>query len=313
MFLKSYVAVLLALTLIVASERDRRVITTLRFSRYYVKPTVVNGEPARPNEFPYLVSLKEPIQRITDSIKKWVSFCGGSIISESKVLTAAHCFESHNFYYLRNPKPIRAVAGNLHTDLIHSGETVTTKNTQWRRIAKIIIHRHFYFPTNDIALCFVDKIWVFNSNVDYIITARWRTDYDAKCVASGYGKTKSNVIDSISPVLLMAKISVLSQRACSKLWEINMDSFICTDSALTDVAEGDSGGPLVCRGTLDPTENGSNGLLVGVVSGKNFDLTTLFTRVSEYHDWIDRNLASCLRSDILCLIIIILVNYCSFF
>ncbi|XP_052753976.1 chymotrypsin B-like, partial [Galleria mellonella] len=306
--LKWVAVIFFTLIIVAGSERDKRVITTLKYSRYYVKPTVVNGKPARENQFPYLVSLKEPFRRISRTRIEWASFCGGSIISESKVLTAAHCFESYNFYYLRNPRPIRAVAGSLRTKLIHSGESETTENTQWRKISRVIIHRQFHFPSNDIALCFVDKIWMFNRNIDYIRTAKWRADYATKCVASGYGKTNSSVDDSISPILLMANISVLSRHTCSRLWEINMDTFICTDSALRDVAEGDSGGPLVCHETIDPAEEGEIGLLVGVVSGKNFDLTTLFTRVSEYHDWIDRNFASRFRSGVLYFIIVLLVH-----
>lgn len=66
-----------------------------------------------------------------------------------------------------------------------------------------------------------------------------------------------------------------------------MDSFICTNSQGTDVGGGDSGGPLTCYGTLDPKEKRGKDLLVGIVSGKNYDKTTLFTRVSAYKDWMN--------------------------
>lgn len=68
-----------------------------------------------------------------------------------------------------------------------------------------------------------------------------------------------------------------------------MDTFVCTNSQVSDVGGGDSGGPLTCYGTLDPSERRGRDLLVGIVSGKNYDKTTLFTRVAAYKEWLKRD------------------------
>lgn len=264
---------------------DERIITTLKYSRKTVKPVIVNGMPAHLTEFPYLVSLKEAVRRITPKEIVWMNLCGGSIIAKLKVLTAAHCFEGNNFYYAKRPSLLRLVAGNLTNDVIHSGETETTVDAQWRRLKKIVIHAEFSFPSNDIALVFIDQPWQYSLTVKPINIAEKGTDY-YQCTTAGYGRIGHSLKATISPILLKAHISTIPRSRCSLLWEMDMSSFVCTESALTDVSRGDSGGPLACQGTDDPNEVDDMGVLAGVVSGKNFDKTTLFTRVSAFHDWV---------------------------
>ncbi|XP_045504423.1 chymotrypsinogen B2-like [Colias croceus] len=294
-------------------EIDRRVITTLKYSKFYIKPFVVNGKPALVGEVPYLVSIKEPTRRLGHGRIVWKNLCGGSIIDEMRVLTAAHCFEGKNFFYARHPKLLRLVAGSFRTDLTHSGRTETNVINQWRTIDRVILHKHFNFPDNDIAIVFVDAQWRFIRNVNFITPARREADYPQTCTSAGFGRTGYSLKDPISPTLLVAPIYVLTRWHCSKLWEMNMNSFVCTDSSVTDMSRGDSGGPLACKNTLDPEEQPGRELLVGVVSGKNFDKTTLYTRVSAYRDWIDNNGSFVLLSNIVVVLITLLLSIYHFF
>lgn len=294
-------------------EVDRRIITTLRYSKLYVKPFVVNGTPAAVGEVPYLVSIKEPTRRLGHGRIVWKNLCGGSIIDKLRVLTAAHCFEGSSFYYYKHPEILRLVAGNLRTDLTHSGRTETTIISQWRNIERVILHRHFNFPDYDIALVFVDVEWSFLRNVDFIVPASINTDYPQTCRSAGFGRVGHQVRDIVSPVLLVAPIYVLTRWHCTRMWEMNMNSFVCTDSSVTDISTGDSGGPLACRGTFDPREEHPRELLVGVVSGKNFDKTSIYTRVSAYRDWIDRNGSAVISHNILMALITFLLVIYHFF
>lgn len=241
-----------------------------------------------------------------------MNLCGGSIIDKRRVLSAAHCFEHNKFYYVSHPEILRVVAGNLRSGLTHSGDTETNIISQWRNIDKIIVHNNFYFPSFDIALVFVDKDWEFTGNINYINVAKRSMDYPPSCISAGFGRVGFRLRDAVSPVLLVARIHTITKWHCSKLWEMNMNRFVCSDSSLADVSRGDSGGPLACKNTLDPSETPGRDLLVGVVSGKNFDKTTLYTRVSEYHEWIDRNRSFVLSCEILWVIIPFLLIYVLF-
>ncbi|XP_050676250.1 serine protease 55-like [Leptidea sinapis] len=270
-------------------ESDRRVITTLKYSKFRVKPTIVNGKPAIKGQIPYLVSIKQPVHSFSPGRITWRNLCGGSIIDELRVLTAAHCFEGKGFYYAKHSEKLRVVAGTLRNEMTHSGETDTNIINQWRKIKTVILHQNFYFPDHDIAIVFVDEAWKFLRNVDFVTPASKEKDYFGLCVSAGFGQPGHGPRNVVSQILLIAPINIIPQMLCSRLWEMNMRSFICSDSSFTDVAKGDSGGPLACKETSDPKEKPGKDLLVGIVSGKNFDKTTIYTRVSAYRGWIDNN------------------------
>ncbi|KAF9797998.1 hypothetical protein SFRURICE_001192 [Spodoptera frugiperda] len=277
--------IFLLLLTIATQTNAERVITTLKYSTFRVAPKVVHGNPVLKGQVPYLVSIKESSMNITRAKKLWVNLCGGSIIRKTHVLTAAHCFEDKNFYYAKNFYLLRVVAGNLRNDLIDTGHTSTSQKAQWRKITKVVLHDRFNFPINDIALVFVDTPFVYSETVNYIIPARKLTDYPKTCIAAGFGQTGKKGSE-MSRELLWADIAVLTRQQCNTWWEMEMNDFICTNSQASDVGAGDSGGPLACYGTQDPREQKGRDLLVGVVSGKNYDKTTLFTRVSAFDHWV---------------------------
>ena len=63
----------------------------------------VGGVEVKKNGFPWHVGLM--------SIKGTIPFCGGSIIKENKILTAAHCIYEKNRGRWRQPEDIKVVAG----------------------------------------------------------------------------------------------------------------------------------------------------------------------------------------------------------
>ncbi|PZC80251.1 hypothetical protein B5X24_HaOG215057 [Helicoverpa armigera] len=318
MFLKIF----LFLITIAATVAQERIITTIKYSTFRVQPTIVHGNPVLTGQIPYLVSIKEKSKKISRTKSLWANLCGGSIIAQTKILTAAHCFEGRHFYYAKHFKRLRVVAGNLKNELVHTGRTHTTPKGQWRSMVKVILHPNFHFPSNDIALVFLDEKFVYTQKVDYIVPAAKLTDYPRTCLAAGFGQTGPG--PELAPELLWADIFILSRRQCDIWWEMNMDTFICTNSQASDVGGGDSGGPLACYGTLDPTEQRGRDILVGIVSGKNFDKTTLFTRVSAYNNWLKSDgknfactcgptkyiISLCLLNTLLCYIRLLILFFC---
>lgn len=88
----------------------------------------------------------------------------------------------------------------------------------------------------------------------------------------------------MSPILLAAHLKIVSQSSCSRAYQkiARISSgMICAYATLPsrDACQGDSGGPLV-----------ANGYLIGIVSWgegcANASYPGVYTRVSEYDDWI---------------------------
>lgn len=74
---------------------------------YTIKSRIVDGEPAEPAQFPFYVYLDIKMQN-----PKMRGGCGGSIISDEWILTAAHCLHGARSigvhmgeYQLNNPEP----------------------------------------------------------------------------------------------------------------------------------------------------------------------------------------------------------------
>ena len=61
--------------------------SSIRITRFYETGKIVGGSPATPNEFPFMVSMQ--LQQLMDG--NYSHQCGGSIINENWVVSAAHC------------------------------------------------------------------------------------------------------------------------------------------------------------------------------------------------------------------------------
>lgn len=110
-------------------------------------PRIVGGRPADPGEWPWMAAI---LQRGKD-----VPICGGVLISDRHVLTAAHCTR-------------RRTKNNLFVRL---GEYDLVKINETRardfRVADIVEHEDFddLTFTNDVALLKLDRVTTFNSYI----------------------------------------------------------------------------------------------------------------------------------------------------
>ena len=97
---------------------------------------VVNGEEASPHEFPWIVSM-------LDLDGDW--FCGGSILTEDYVITAAHCVD-----WMEPHEALIRIGDHDNSD----PDDTDYNKKQSIKIKKIIIHSKYDTETtnNDIAL-----------------------------------------------------------------------------------------------------------------------------------------------------------------
>ncbi|XP_046736395.1 trypsin-1-like isoform X1 [Diprion similis] len=240
---------------------------TLRFSSSFER--IINGETVEPGEIPYQVSLQLPIIRF--------HFCGGSVISETFVITAAHCVLG------RLPDGVIVVAG---TNDITEGQGII------RNVQRINTHEG-YDPRdayrNDIALLkLAEPLLKVPNLVGYIqlpSSCQTLTTGDV-AVVSGWGRIQEG---GQSPKLLQrVAIEISDQEYCKVIYQktFNMevdDTQVCADvpDGGKGSCHGDSGGPLTVNGELTGLVSWANGCA-------REGYPTVYTRVSEFLDWIEK-------------------------
>jgi len=225
-----------------------------------IKSGIVGGDEAVPHSHPHQVGLF-----IDD-----MYFCGGSLISDEYVITAAHCCDGAFF--------IEVVMG---AHRIRDNEATQQRQTTYD------FATHENWDTNNLAndICWVhltSKVSL-DSNIQTITLQNAGGDPNPgeMVEATGWGRP-SDASGGISDVLREVTVPVLSNEDCDAVYSIVNDGHICIDSkGGKGTCNGDSGGPLTSAA----------GNLVGITSfgaaaGCEAGYPDAFTRVSYFRDWI---------------------------
>ncbi|XP_004531671.1 trypsin alpha-3-like [Ceratitis capitata] len=189
---------------------------------------IVGGVNASIDEYPYLVAVK-----IRDR-----QYCGGSIISNRVVLTAAHCFRYDN-----NPRHYS----------IQYGQTNLGNTKNIIPVRSFMKHPNYSPKTldYDVALIFLVKYITLGPKAQIIKLALNRPISGSRVSIAGWGATQYG--SSGSTNLLSVYLYVLTPRECAKryrnIYRIT-PRMICAGAHVEgrDSCSGDSGGPLVLRG-----------------------------------------------------------------
>uniref|UniRef100_A0A7N4V1T0 chymotrypsin n=1 Tax=Sarcophilus harrisii TaxID=9305 RepID=A0A7N4V1T0_SARHA len=228
---------------------------------------IVNGQNAVPGSWPWQVSLQ----------RNGAHLCGGSLISNKWVVTAAHC----------DVMTTDKVVAGMH-DLKSYREKV-----QVLRIAKVFRNKNYDPDTfnNDITLLKLATPAHFQKNVSPVCLPSASDDFPdgTTCVTTGWGRTKYNA-RRFPNILQQAALPLLSNTKCKRYWGKKFkDTMICAGANGVSSCMGDSGGPLVCKKNDAWT-------LVGIVSrGDNFCSATspaVFARVTKLIPFIKETLAN---------------------
>jgi len=222
---------------------------------------IVGGEEATPHEFPWIVDMR-----------RGGHYCGGSIISEEWVMTAAHCSTAA-------PSNYELVAGDHHI-----GQTEGTE--QRRQVVRIIRHPRYGNTNiqyeNDIALMKVDTPFQFNQYVQPAPIPDMTFEPTERAVVAGWGALTEG---GGSPVVLYkVEVPVVSDTSCAGSYGAGSiaDSMICAGEGGKDSCQGDSGGPMMCE------RNGVN-YLCGIVSWglgcARPGYPGVYTEVSYFDEW----------------------------
>ncbi|XP_061471261.1 transmembrane protease serine 9-like isoform X2 [Rhineura floridana] len=238
---------------------------------------IVGGRDAQPGSWPWQVSLQ--VYRFGVG---YHHTCGGSLINNNSVLTAAHCIKKWT-----DPGFWRVVIGLHH---LYDYEPPTIR----RHVRAIIMHSGFKKSTyeNDVALFKLQRPIKFNEYIQPICLPNTTTHLvsdEYPCYIAGWGNTMEK--GTAKYILQEAQVDVIPLYICNRYdWYGGAISWnmVCAGSASghVDSCQGDSGGPLVCY-----FPNDTKYYLIGITSfgvgcGRP-KLPGIYIRTAMYRDWID--------------------------
>ncbi|XP_036407537.1 hepatocyte growth factor activator [Megalops cyprinoides] len=245
-----------------------------RHSKRMPRARILGGHSALPGLHPWVAALY-----IGES------FCAGSLIASCWVVSAAHCFAGSPLV-----SSVRVVLGQHHFN-------DTGPNAKSYRIEKYIFPDQFsvYNPTlHDIVLIklkkengrcakrsqFVQPICLPGKDITF-------PDYHC-CQITGWGHMYEKA-NAYAKHLMEATVHIIPIEQCTRPdvygQEVTANMLCAGSHRCIDACQGDSGGPLDC------VKNGVH-FLYGIISwgdgcGRN-KKPGVYTRVSNYVDWINR-------------------------
>lgn len=240
---------------------------------------IVGGQDAQPGEFPWQIALQRKYG------KSFYHSCGGSILNERWIVTAAHCVKGVAV------KSMRVVAGDHNRNVDEGVEQAAS-------VSRAVIHPGYSSATleNDIALLELSVPLTLSAArrtaaVALFTPAHRAAGLDAPgslAIISGWGDTTEG--GNLPDVLQFAEIPIVSDAAARAVYGESAitDSMLPAgyDQGGVDTCQGDSGGPLVIEGPDGP-------LLAGLTSWGTGcarpGTPGIYTEVSYFNDFILAN------------------------
>ncbi|KYB26593.1 Serine protease easter-like protein [Tribolium castaneum] len=266
---------------------------------------IVNGRDALLFEFPWMALLI--YKNINSgSISEGTSFkCGGTIINDRYILTAAHCLRG-----LTKTKLIKVRVGEYNIETLEDCEEsedgrICSPPYQDLRVEEVIFHEDYnvLLFQNDIGLIRVPKMNLSLENIRPVClplddNARNYNFTNRYGVVTGWGVT-DEATGSTSSTLKKVQIPVVPHEECVKMYQ-NITKIthqqLCAGSTTNringDACAGDSGGPLH---VLVKFDGDTRVVQQGIVSfgsrrcGKD-KYPGVYTKVAPYIDWILDNI-----------------------
>ncbi|XP_038074677.1 LOW QUALITY PROTEIN: transmembrane protease serine 3-like [Patiria miniata] len=211
-----------------------------------------------------------------------VAICGGTLVRDNLVVTAAHCFLK-----TMNDANSWKVHLGKHTIDLHLGS-----GEQEANIKHIIKHKEFNSKTmqNDLAVLVLDRSLSLDGK--QVNVACLDEDLDMRdkthCFVTGWGLTEMGGRQARK--LQEAPVPILSQSQCNHkdvYKGMVRDTMMCAGylAGGIDACQGDSGGPLICE------LSDGRWHLVGVTSwGRGCAMANkpgVYTKVAHFTQWIE--------------------------
>ncbi|GAA3020222.1 serine protease [Kitasatospora albolonga] len=209
---------------------------------------IVGGQNVSTQQVPWMVALAS---RQQFGSARSGQFCGGALISPTKVATAAHCFYDESNGQRVNRPGLRVIVGR--DDL---GRTGVGREVEVR---EIWVHTSYDFARNlnDVAVLTLAEDQGDRPVIELV--GQGEADPYApgtRATVFGWGDTQGN--GSYSRTLRSVDVPIVSDQVCGDAYRQGRDGsydprvMVCAGEQKggKDACQGDSGGPLVVQGRL---------------------------------------------------------------
>ncbi|MET9833990.1 serine protease [Streptomyces sp. NPDC006385] len=221
---------------------------------------IVGGTTTTTTAYPFMM-------QITDASQS--QFCGGTLVSATKVVTAAHCMVGET------TSSVRVVGGRTY----RNGTNGTVS-----RVSDIWIHPDYSTATegDDVAVLTLSTSMPYTpaSYVDSSDTGVYAAGATARII--GWGTTSSG--GSSSNQLRTATVPVIADSGCASSYgsDFIRSDMVCAGrtSGGVDTCQGDSGGPLLIGGVLAGITSWGEGCAQAGFPGVYTRLTTFSDEVT---------------------------------
>ncbi|OXA47617.1 trypsin-7 isoform X2 [Folsomia candida] len=220
---------------------------------------IVGGRPVSIEQFPYQVSIQYGASH----------YCGGSLISESHVLTAAQCTDGLNI------GDLTVIAG---TSTLHRGG-------ERRRVIGVNQHPRYGERGQgdyDVSILTLRRPFVLGPLVQYIsLAGPYSTPFPGTiCYVAGWGTTRFD--GPLSHQLQLVEVPIISPAECRGDYGPGSltDTMLCAGHIGQDTCQGDVGNPLVCGSTQVGIASRATGCGLPRRPGIYTDVGRVFSEVS---------------------------------
>ncbi|CAH0383608.1 unnamed protein product [Bemisia tabaci] len=234
---------------------------------------IVGGQNARPGEWPWIAALMNGGRQ----------FCGGSLLDNQHVLTAAHCVAHMSSW------DVAQLTVNLGDHNIKSSSDVRHIE---KKVKRIVRHKGFDARTlyNDVAIITLDSPVTYSRNIRSICLPSGNKAYAGKtATVIGWGSLRE--MGPQPAILQKVNIPVWTNQECKEKYGPAapggiIDTMLCAGQTAQDSCSGDSGGPLMVE---DGTWTQVGIVSWGIGCGKG-QYPGVYTRVTHFMPWIKKNL-----------------------
>ena len=223
---------------------------------------IIGGAPTSIEQWPWQVAVDSPPDGIKNSWQR--QFCGGSLVSQTAVLTAAHCvFDEPGAYAFQQPSEFSIVTGRTDltttagaeipvSDVIYfvtGPDGRPTPQSVTQPPAGAPLYNPIVSNAWDVAILELNTPAPPPAAPIKIADSSERGLWDAgdPVYATGWGDTDPSAVQNYPYGLYAVDLAITADATCGAQYGTGFDpaTMVCAANPGKDTCQGDSGGPLV--------------------------------------------------------------------